>query len=295
MPLNAPVSGNINAVGEQFKHNVFKKAQAGFVKRGVKANLVTKQAGVARDKARADWAGSVNSTLKTAHTEYAKQAKLKAQQAGQAAKAQASGIKSGRVAPAPGAAPRTFAVGTPKAAKQAATMQQAQFKQQQSQVNFAHGEAMKMQEAKAKTMAQQVNFAHGQAIGEAKQRAKPVKTTAAKPQQVNTPPTAPATQAPSYPKAVHPGSSTQPLPNASAAHSLPDKPQTFTQGSWTAKPGGIASAGSHLEAWAATKSKSVQARRASQAAGGRDRNLAAAAREWEGAANQPLGNNTPKE
>jgi len=271
MPANIPNLGSINTVGEQFKHNVFKDIHAKTVKQGIRNNLAAKKTAATRTNARQTWANGVDSTLKTAQAANQKQQKAHQAAAMTAQKAHAAGVNKGTQAPAQGAPPRTFAVPTSPAQKQA-TAQKAQVASQAQ-----------------KTMQQQRNYAHGQAITEGNQRTR----AAAK---VNTPPKIGAKKpvakpvAGQFPQAVHPGSSTQALPNATAKVSTEAAPQTISVGSWTAKPGGIASAGSHLEAWANTKSRAVQARRKSQAAGGRDRTLAAAAKEWESAASQPLGN-----
>lgn len=94
-----------------------------------------------------------------------------------------------------------------------------------------------------------------------------------------------------YPTHQHPeGSSNLKLQNLTA-----DQPRQneFTVGSRNAKPGGIAARGSQLEAWAISKQKATQARQASRQAGGRDRNLSAAAKTAENFANQPLKNFAP--
>jgi len=94
-----------------------------------------------------------------------------------------------------------------------------------------------------------------------------------------------------YPTHQHPeGSSNLKLQSLSAAQ---PKPNDFTVGSRNAKPGGIAAKGSQLEAWAISKGQAVQARQASRKAGGRDRGLAAEAKRAESTANQPLRNFAP--
>lgn len=94
-----------------------------------------------------------------------------------------------------------------------------------------------------------------------------------------------------YPTHEHPeGSSNLKLQNLTA-----DQPRTneFTVGSRNAKPGGIAARGSQLEAWAISKSQAVQARQASRKAGGRDKALSTTAKKAENFANQPLKNFAP--
>lgn len=94
-----------------------------------------------------------------------------------------------------------------------------------------------------------------------------------------------------FPTHQHPeGSSNLKLQNLTA-----DQPRQneFTVGSRNAKPGGIAARGSQLEAWAISKQKATQARQESRKAGGRDRNLSAAAKAAENFANQPLKNFAP--
>lgn len=97
-----------------------------------------------------------------------------------------------------------------------------------------------------------------------------------------------------FPTHQHPsGSSNMILQNASAALSQPGRPNTLIVGSRNASPGGIAAAGSRLEAWANAKSSAVKARRASQQAGGRDKGLAQQASAAENLANQPLNRFAP--
>lgn len=97
-----------------------------------------------------------------------------------------------------------------------------------------------------------------------------------------------------YPTHEHPsGSSNMILQNASKALSEPGRPNTLTVGSRNASPGGIAAAGSRLEAWASAKSSAVQARQASKRAGGRDKDLAQQANAAENLANQPLSRFAP--
>lgn len=97
-----------------------------------------------------------------------------------------------------------------------------------------------------------------------------------------------------FPTHQHPsGSSNMILQNASAALSQPGRPNTMIVGSRNAQPGGIAAAGSRLEAWAQAKSSAVQARQESKRAGGRDRDLAAKAAAAENLSNQPLNRFAP--
>lgn len=94
-----------------------------------------------------------------------------------------------------------------------------------------------------------------------------------------------------FPTHQHPqGSSNLKLGNLTAAQ---PKPNEFTVGSRAAKPGGIAAKGSQLEAWAISKQQATQARTASRRAGGRDKDLATAAKKAENFANQPLRNFAP--
>ncbi len=94
-----------------------------------------------------------------------------------------------------------------------------------------------------------------------------------------------------FPTHQHPeGSSNLKLPTLTANQ---PRTNEFTVGSRNAKPGGIAARGSQLEAWAISKQKATQARQASRKAGGRDRNLSQTAKAAENFANQPLKNFTP--
>lgn len=322
MAANIPNMGAINSMGGQFNTNVYAKAE-GYLKRKAVSSQRKHIAGMkARQQARNDWAGSVNEALKNSANEvkqkqtqrnnqhgealrmnadvnakarYAKQAQASAQ------KAHAAGVKAGTAAPKPGAAPRTFAMpGNPVA------------KAQRSQVNTAHTDALREANQRANVMKQQVNYAHGQAFGVQNQMDR-AKAKAAPVNQISKPTTkssAPVKSAPAkvtgqfadvstknnapFPTHVHPaGSSNMTMPNASAAHSAPGRPQTFTVGSRNSNPNGIAAAGSRLEAWAQSKTSAVQARQASKRAGGRDRGLAQQARQAESVSNQPLSGFAP--
>lgn len=246
---NIPNMAHIDAMGAQFKHNVFAKVQPAIKKAGVKSQV---RAATARTNSRRAWANSVNEELTVQRNQQ-------------------------RTANKPGGS------GGPS------TVQPAQFRVQRQQVNNAHGEALKQEARQQRVMQSQRNFAHTAALKEDARRNRPVRQTTTR---VNTPPPTPPSPR-EYPQAIHPGSSRQAMPQSTSNVSTPSAPQTISVGSWTAKPGGIAAAGSHLEAWAQTKTRATQARRKSEAAGGRDRGLATSAREWESAANQPLGHNEP--
>lgn len=174
MPANIPDLAAVHHVAGQFTHNVFDTAHKATVNQGKKQAAA--RATVAQNTARArdQWAHSATQTVNQGRTAYARGVQTQQKQAASAAKAQASNVKSGRAAPASGAAPRTFAMQPSAASTQAAkTMQQ--------QRNFAHGEALKFQSAQFKVAQQAVNHAHGQAHQEANRRAKNGPATASAP------------------------------------------------------------------------------------------------------------------
>jgi len=243
MAAPIPDQGAIAHLGGQFHHNVFehlqKKANASSKKYAAAHQTQVKQTADARER----FAQSAAQGIKQGQAAYAKNVAGQQKQAQQAAKAHAAGVKSGKVAPAQGAPPRTFAMGsTPQqkaaqktAAKQSSTMQQ--------QRNFAHGEALKFQSAQFKVKQQQVNNAHGQAIQEAKQRSKggPVNTTST-PKAPSLSPSfssAPATHTPVKAKPIASTSfSSQLAPQKPLAGPQGSTTASFSSGSgnWTAKP-----------------------------------------------------------
>ena len=164
MPAHIPNLGTVSNLGGQFQGNVFASAEKHFTdksKQYAQAHTAQiKQTAANREK----FAKSAMRGVQQGRTKFA-QSKMQQQQAQKAAKAHAAGVKSGRVAPAPGAAPRTFAMAPTK-------QQKAQARTMQQQRNFAHGEALKFQQAQFKTMQSQRNFAHNEALKENKQRSK---------------------------------------------------------------------------------------------------------------------------
>jgi hypothetical protein len=299
----------IDAMGAQFKHNVFDKAPGKFIgahKDAVKS--AQRQAAVAASNRNA-WANSAAQTVAQGRKNFAQNQATAMKTAQAAQKAHASAVKAGTAAPTPGTAPRTFAM----PAGPQGVQQRTQTATMTSQVNNAHSDALKEAADRSKTMTSQRNFAHGQAISEASKRAKEAqKGSAPTPVRAKTTSLAPQSQASSpgpaptqssqfvdvstrdnspFPTHQHPqGSSNLKLQNLSAAQ---PKPNDFTVGSRANKPGGIASKGSQLEAWAISKQNAVQARQASRRAGGRDKDLAATAKKAENFANQPLSKFAP--
>lgn len=288
MPANIPHMDAINNLGGQFTHNVFAGAQKRF--NNASKNLAdehnhqVKTTQANRNK----FAASAAQGIKQGRTAFVKGQQQQAKAAAKAAKAQAAGIKSGRVAPAPGAPPRVFAMGG----------RPTQFKQPTSGGTVNTPKVASMTPAFSSPTPTHTPV-------------KPISLTSATfssqlaPQKAQGSPQGTATasfshgSSPSSPSPVagpltssqfsshtHPsGSATAPLKNLTAAQ---PKPNTFTTGSRNAKPGGIAAKGSQLEAWAQSKSSAVQARRASAQAGGRDKKLASEAKAAESLANQPL-------
>lgn len=255
-----PNMGNINAVAHQeaAKPNVFKKGvhlQKEYLHHQAKK---AQQAEALKNKQKNEYAAGVNKAVKDSQKNQQRQQA----QAKQNARAQAQGVKSGRVAPSAGAAPRTFAMpagpqGQAQKAHEKASAQAVKTMQQQR--NFAHGQAIQMQNqmnrdaakaqaAHAKTMKSQINTAHGQALKQA---------PTAKPTQFAD--TSTKSNAP-FPTHEHPaGSSSAILPHLSATETAKTgRPNEFTVGSRrtpSAKSNvaGLGAMGSKLEEGLATK------------------------------------------
>lgn len=145
MAANIPDLGAVAHLGGQFQHNVFDTIQKKAHEKGKKTAQAQAKQAQANQNARNAYAQSAAQAVKQGRQQFAKNQQAQQKQAQQAAKAHAQGVKSGRVAPAPGAPPRTFAMGsTPQQKAQAkATAQAAKTMQQQR--NYAHGEALGMQ------------------------------------------------------------------------------------------------------------------------------------------------------
>ena len=220
MAASIPDTSAIQHLGSQFTHNIFAGAQRNLNTKSKKfaeqhvSNVKTAQAN--RDK----FAASAAQGIKQGRTAFAKGQQQQAKQAANTAKAHAAGVKSGKVAPAPGAPPRTFAMGT-------TPQQKAQTKTMKQQMNFAHGQALTFQAAQFKTQQQQRNYAHGQAIQQQNQMTK---------QQGKGTVTAPAapklTPGFSSPTPTHTPVKALSLTSATFSHQLsPQKPQGGPQGS----------------------------------------------------------------
>lgn len=296
----------IDAMGSQFKHNIFDKAPGKLVGAHKKAVRTAQRNAATQAATRNSWANSAANLKAQGQKNFAQGQAQKVKAAQSAQKAHAAAVKSGAAAPTPGAAPRTFAM----PAGPHGVQQRAQKATMASQVNNAHSEAMREAGERHKTMASQKNFAHGQAITEAGKRAREAqKGSSATPTRAKTTTLAPQPSAAApgpaqasaqgkqfvnvtpkdnspFPTHQHPeGSSNLRLNNLSDAQPAPNE---FTVGSRANKPGGIASKGSQLEAWAISKQQATQARAASRKAGGRDKELSGAAKKEESFANQPL-------
>lgn len=314
--------GAIDAMGQQFKYNVFDKAPGKLLDAHKKSVIAAKRQAAMTAASRNAYAQSAQNVVNQGRKNFAQNQANMAKQAQAAQKAHAAAVKKGTAAPSPGAQPRVFAMPAgPQGVQQRAQQTQA-VKTMTSQRNAAHNEALKMESDRVKTMQQQRNFAHGEALKEANRRTKEAQKGAAPtPTKKASATVAPTPQLPGgpvqrsgsspapkasqgsqfvdvqardnspFPTHQHPeGSSNLKLGNLSANQ---PKPNDFTVGSRNVKPGGIAAKGSQLEAWAISKSQAVQARQASRKAGGRDKDLAAEAKKKENFANQPLKNFAP--
>lgn len=231
MVANIPDQGAIAHLGNQFQHNIFAHATKHLNESSKKyahaAQNVAKQTASNRDA----YARSAAQGIKQGQAAYAKQQKTQQTAAKKAAAAHAQGVKSGKVAPAQGAAPRTFAMAPTPQAKAQAKASAKQSTTMQQQRNFAHGEALKFQAAQFKVKQQQVNNAHGQAIQEANKRAKggTVNTPAATPKAPSLSPS--FSSAP----AAHTPVKAQGIPNTTFSSQLaPQKPVQGPRGSATA-------------------------------------------------------------
>lgn len=199
-----PNHGNINAVAQGSGINAFSKGQHLIKEVGEHQAKKARMQAASRNKARRDWAAGVNQAVNQSQAQkktQQQQAAAQAKQATQAQKTQAANVKAGRAAPAPGAAPRVFAMPAGPAGQAAA----AHAKVRQQQINYAHGQAIQMQNAMnkqaaqaqanhAKVLKQQVNYAHGQAISMQNQ----MNRAAAKAK-----PATPAAKAPTMPTFSH--------------------------------------------------------------------------------------------
>lgn len=192
MAANIPDLGAVAQLGSQFHHNVFDTVQKKAIAQGKKTAHARAQQAKATEQSREAYANSAAQAVKQGRSAYAKGQQQKQKQAAQAAKAHAQGVKSGRVAPAPGAPPRTFAMGSTPQQKAAAKTAASAVKTMQQQRNAAHGEALKFQAAQFKIKQQQVNYAHGQAIQENKAREKAANPPARKAAAAVKPTTAPS-------------------------------------------------------------------------------------------------------
>jgi hypothetical protein len=267
MPANVPDMGAISNLGGQFTHNIFASGQKKL--NHISNNLAEQHVhNVKTTQANRDrFAASAAQGVQKGRTAFVKgqqqQANTQAKSAASAAKAHAAGVKSGRVAPAQGAAPRVFAMGG----------RPTQFKQPTA------GGSVSTTSVKAPSLTP--GFSSPTPTHTPVQ-AKPIPSTSfssqLSPQKPLQGPQGSATASfshgstPSTPSPVagslassqfsghiHPaGSSTTPLPNLTASQ---PKPNTFTTGSRNAKPGGIAARGSQLESWAMGKQAQVRAQR----------------------------------
>lgn len=234
MAANLPDLGAVSNLGGQFHHNVFAHAQKALntkSKQFADAHVAqVKQTAAAREK----FARSAAQGIKQGQAAYAKNVAGQQKQAQQAAKAHAAGVKSGKVAPAQGAPPRTFAMGTTPQQKAQAKQTASQAKTMQQQRNFAHGQALNYQAAQFRTQQSQKNYAHGQAIQQQKQMNK--QSTKGGPVNTTTAPKAPSlTPAFSNPTATHTPVKAVAIPATSFSSQLaPQKPVASPQGSPTA-------------------------------------------------------------
>jgi|SRR5690242_2209332 len=233
MAANIPDQGAIAHLGGQFHHNVFSDVQKFATDKSKKAATAAKNVAAQNAQARNAYANSVNQAVQQGRKNFAKNQQAQAKSAAQAAKAHAQGVKSGRVAPAPGAAPRTFAMApTPQAkaqAKATAKNQAQQARTMQQQRNFAHGEALKFQAAQFKVKQQQVNNAHTEALKEANKRAKGGTVTTS---SASTPNLTPSFS--SAPTSHTPVKAAAPAPSNFSSQLAPQKPLAGPRGSATA-------------------------------------------------------------
>lgn len=219
MAANIPDIGAINTLGGQFTHNVFEGAQKHFTKKSgqqaAAAQNVAKQTASNRQK----FAQSAAQGIKQGRTKFVQGQQQQQTAAKKAAAAHAAGVKSGKVAPAAGAPPRTFAMAPTPQAKAAAKQSAAGAKTMQQQRNFAHGQALNYQAAQFRVQQQQMN--------------KPAKGS---PVNTATTPKVPSlSPAFSSPTATHTPVQAKPIPAASFSSQLtPQKPVAKPQGTPTA-------------------------------------------------------------
>lgn len=233
MAANIPDMGAINTLGGQFTQNIFEDAQKHFTKKSQTqaraARNIAKQTAANRQK----FAQSATQGIKQGRTKFVQGQQQQQTAAKKAAAAHTAGVKSGRVAPAPGAAPRTFAMAPTPQAKAQAKQTATGAKTMQQQRNFAHGQALNYQAAQFRTQQSQKNYAHGQAVQQQKQMSN--KATKGGPVNTSTP------KAPSLSPAFSSAPTAQtpikakPIPSASFSSQLaPQKPFAGRQGTATA-------------------------------------------------------------
>jgi len=245
MPANIPDTGAINNLGGQFTHNIFAGAQKNL---NMKSRQLSAQhqSGVKTAEAnRNAYANSAAQAVNKGRAAFVKNQQTQAKQAATAAKTHAAGVKSGRVAPASGEAPRTFAMGTTPQQKTQAKATAANTKTMQQQMNFAHGQALTFQAAQFKTKQSQTNYAHGQAIQQQKQMDKQKGKGS-----VTTPAAPKLTPGFSSPTPTHTPIKALSLTASTFSHQLsPQKPQqgpsgipgaTFSHGSTPSAPSPVA-------------------------------------------------------
>lgn len=177
MAANIPDLSAVHNLGKQFDtpKNVFDVAQKHYEKKG-KAQLKAHNKQVKEtESARNKFAQSAAQGIKQGRTQFVRGQQQQQTAAKKAAAAHAAGVKSGKVAPAQGAPPRTFAMAPTPQAKAQAKQSAAGAKTMQQQRNFAHGQALNYQAAQFRVQQQQRNNAHGQAIQQQKQMNTPTK------------------------------------------------------------------------------------------------------------------------
>lgn len=256
MPANIPNMGAIHAVGSQFTHNVFKTAQSYFQKKGVAAKRVATAQKAAAQKSNVQMPAQPQKTMSPAppgtgplgpNAVAQGRARRQAKAPGYTPPG-APGHAAPNFGPANMAAGRNLqrGIGLKPPASTHAAPSFARSAPKHALPSFSSASASPSGKQFISRTPSGINESH------------PFTPAGEKKATAASTPTPSATSSAQFPQHTNPeGSSMRPLPNASAAHSLPGKPQTVSTGSRNIKSGGIAAMGSQLEAGLAARPLSL--------------------------------------
>jgi len=277
--MSTPVNmANVDAMGAQFKHNVFKGAAIGAIKQSKRLRIA------ANRQANQQPAGGVVSGSKTTNfrtTQKGPRQPVAALPAGQgtpAPQAISSGVQGHPALPpgrtittpfTPGATPHS------NTGSNAPALPPGRYRGITTPSTVGHRVIpMSSNAALTNRVSPTVKFSDSTSQNPVNRTAfnQPSQTpfkvnTISNPAPIAKPTSQPAQQFSSMPKPDFPlhvppaGSSTQTLPRLTAAQSQPGRPNNFVVGSRNAKAGGIGAMGSQLEAWAQSRQAQIRSQR----------------------------------